>query len=297
MHRDTDFRHSGERIEQLLEEVRAMAGRPTWQRVDELMRLVVELYGEGLSRIVELLQFEGTVQELRERLLDDELLASLLVLHGLHPRDVADRVSEALEKVRPYLGSHGGDVELISVDEASGVVKLRLGGSCDGCPSSMVTVKLAVEGAIKELAPEIMRVEVEGMTEDTDPSKPIDSLLVKMHPNGNSATSNPPAWKPFDNVAPQNSGELLMAEVAGEPIMLCRIGKLLYAYRGKCPSCGSIIDSGALHDEVLTCASCDTGYNVHFAGRSLGGEGLHLEPIPLLENESGVKLALRGAAL
>ena len=77
--------------------------------------------------------------ELRERLLNDELLSSLLVLHGLHPRDVADRVSDALEKVRPYLGSHGGDVELISVDEASGVVKLRLGGSCDGCPSSMVS--------------------------------------------------------------------------------------------------------------------------------------------------------------
>ncbi len=66
MRRDTDFRHSGERIEQLLEEIRKMASRPAWQRVDELMRLVVELYGEGLSRIVELMQFEGTVQELRE---------------------------------------------------------------------------------------------------------------------------------------------------------------------------------------------------------------------------------------
>lgn len=297
MHRDIDFRHSGERIEQLLEEIRAMAGRPTWQRVDELIRLVVELYGDGLSRIVELLQFEGTVQEARERLLDDELLASLLILHGLHPREVADRVSDALERVRPYLGSHGGDVELVGIDETSGVVKLRLGGSCDGCPSSMITVKLAVEGAIKELAPEITRVEVEGMAEDSAWSKPIDSLLAKARSNGNGAPSNPPAWKPFDSVAPQNSGELLIAEVAGEPIMLCRVGKLLYAYRGECPSCGSIIDSAALHDDVLTCASCDSGYNVHFAGRSLGGDGLHLEPIPLLENESGVKIALRGAAL
>ena len=297
MRRDTDFRHSGERIEQLLEEIRKMASRPAWQRVDELMRLVVELYGEGLSRIVELMQFEGTVQELRERLLGDQLLASLLVLHGLHPRGVSARVSDALERVRPYLGSHGGDVELVSVDETSGVVKLRLGGSCDGCPSSMVTVKLAVEGAIEELAPEITRVEVEGMADDNDRSKPIDSLLAKVHPNENSATSNPPTWKPFDSLAPQNSGELLMAEVAGEPIMLCRIGKLLYAYRGKCPSCGSTIDSGALQDEVLTCASCETGYNVHFAGRSLGGDGLHLEPIPLLESESGVKIALRGVPL
>ncbi len=160
--------------------------------------------------------------------------------------DVSARVSDALERVRPYLGSHGGDVELVSVDETSGVVKLRLGGSCDGCPSSMVTVKLAVEGAIEELAPEITRVEVEGMADDNDRSKPIDSLLAKVHPNENSATSNPPTWKPFDSLAPQNSGELLMAEVAGEPIMLCRVGKMLYAYRGKCPSCGSTIESGVL---------------------------------------------------
>jgi Fe-S cluster biogenesis protein NfuA/nitrite reductase/ring-hydroxylating ferredoxin subunit len=296
-HSDTDLRHSGERIERLLEEVRAMAGKPAWQRVDELLRLVVELYGSGLSRIVELLHFDGTVEELRERLLADKLVASLLLLHGLHPQDVATRVSDALEKVRPYLGSHGGEVELLGIDEETGVVKLRLGGSCDGCPSSMVTVKLAVEGAIKELAPEITRVEVEGLADASETPQSIESLLAKTHATGSGPSSKLPSWQSFDNTAPQNSGDLLMAEVAGESIMLCRVGKQLYAYRGKCPSCGSIIETAVLHDEVLTCASCDTSYNVHFAGRSTGGNGLHLEPIPLIENEAGVKIALPGAAL
>ena len=78
--------------------------------------------------------------EALERLVEDELVASLLVLHGLHPKDTETRVVEALDEVRPYLGSHAGGVELLGVDP-EGVVHLRLEGSCDGCPSSTMTVK------------------------------------------------------------------------------------------------------------------------------------------------------------
>ena len=78
-------------------------------------------------------------------------VASLLVLHGLHPEDLRSRVQKALVQVRPYLGSHGGDVEIVDADTHGGVVRLRMKGSCDGCPSSALTVKLAVEGAIREL--------------------------------------------------------------------------------------------------------------------------------------------------
>jgi len=182
---DSDFRQSGERIERLLEELRGMAGRPALDRIDQLIRLIVELYGAGLARIVDALCLDASIEEIRKQLLKDELIASLLVLHGLHPKDLATRVSEALEQVRPYLGSHGGDVELLAIDEAAGSVKLRLDGSCDGCPFSMVTVKLAVEGAIKELAPEITRIEVEGLADGADGPRPVESLLAKAHANGN----------------------------------------------------------------------------------------------------------------
>src|SRR5207342_3700909 len=87
----------------------------------------------------------------------DDLVASLLLVHGLHPYGVVERVEQALESVRPYLGSHGGDVELLGVGE-DGTVRLRLLGSCDGCPSSAVTLKLAVEGAIESAAPEVTAI-------------------------------------------------------------------------------------------------------------------------------------------
>ena len=81
-------------------------------------------------------------------------MASLLLVHGLHPESLERRVEAALVSVRPFLAQHGGDVELLGIDEDVGAVKLRLLGSCDGCPSSASTLRGAVEVAIAEAAPE-----------------------------------------------------------------------------------------------------------------------------------------------
>jgi Fe-S cluster biogenesis protein NfuA len=158
-----DLRAVGERIEELLGRIRATADPATADTTEEVVRLVVELYGAGLERAVELAGPEAL-----ERLVEDELVACLLVLHGLHPKDTQTRVVEALDKVRPYLGSHAGGVELLGVDP-EGVVHLRLEGSCDGCPSSTMTVKLAIERAIEEAAPEVTAVEVENLTREREP--------------------------------------------------------------------------------------------------------------------------------
>ena len=158
-----DLRAVGERIEELLGRIRTAGDPATAETAEEVVRLVVELYGAGLERTVELAGPEVT-----ERLVEDELVASLLVLHGLHPRDTETRVVEALDKVRPYLGSHAGGVELVGVDP-EGVVHLRLEGSCDGCPSSTQTVKLAIERAIEEAAPEVTAVDVENLTRERSP--------------------------------------------------------------------------------------------------------------------------------
>jgi Fe-S cluster biogenesis protein NfuA len=156
---EPDLRAVGDRIEQVLAELRSSLDGRAWDGVEEVVALVTQLYGDGLARVLELGADDGS---LLERLVDDDLVATLLVLHGLHPLGLADRVRRALDSVRPYLGSHGGDVEVVAVDEAEGVVRLRMLGSCDGCPSSAVTLELAVHRAIEEAAPEITRIDVEG---------------------------------------------------------------------------------------------------------------------------------------
>ena len=158
--RDPTSGSTGERIEALLEAASA-GGRVARERAEELVRLVVDLYGAGLERLLEIVHESGRLDdELLDRLAADELVSSLLVVHGLHPYDVETRVARALDGVRPYLGSHGGDVELLGVTE-DGVVRLRMLGSCDGCPSSSVTLTLAVETAIQAAAPETLGIEVE----------------------------------------------------------------------------------------------------------------------------------------
>lgn len=69
-----------------------------------------------------------------------------------------ERVEKVLEKIRPYIQSDGGDISLVSVDEAAGVVKVSLHGACGACPSSTATLKGGVERMVKAEVPEIKEV-------------------------------------------------------------------------------------------------------------------------------------------
>jgi Fe-S cluster biogenesis protein NfuA len=151
-----DLQALGGQIERLLDGLRAAIIPREYEHVEEVVRLVTELYGAGLERILRLVGPDPL-----PALVADELVASLLFVHGLHPDALPARVEAALESVRPFLRHHDGDVELLDVDEDAGAVHLRLLGSCDGCPSSAVTLQLAVERAIREAAPEIGIIDVE----------------------------------------------------------------------------------------------------------------------------------------
>ncbi len=164
-----DLRAVGDRIEAVLDELRTSTERRVWELIEETVGLVTDLYGGGLERVLDLVD-DGT----RARLVGDELIGSLLVLHDLHPMTLEDRVLAALDEVRPYLGSHGGDVEVLGIDEAAGVLHLRMLGSCDGCPSSSVTLQMAVKEAIDTAAPEIVHIDVVDAAAPARPMTPIE---------------------------------------------------------------------------------------------------------------------------
>jgi Fe-S cluster biogenesis protein NfuA len=171
-----NLRAVGDRIEQLLDELRAAADPRLYGQAEEMLGLVTDLYGGGLARIVEIVgEKDPAVLGL---LSHDELVSSLLLVHGLHPDDLATRVARALEGVRPMLAQHGGDVELLDIDAVAGAVHLNLLGSCHGCPSSTLTLRMAVETAIAEAAPEIQIIDVEQPTEDSPPvGEPVPITL------------------------------------------------------------------------------------------------------------------------
>ena len=291
MSQGKDLRVAGDRIESLLQELGTVADPRIRAKAEELVRLLMELYGSGLARILEIVDDTGSTNEIFDRLAADDLVASLLVLHGLHPLNVETRIARALDRVRPYLGSHGGDVKLLGVNE--GIVRLRLEGSCHGCPSSTITMKLAIEKAIEEAAPEVVRIEVEG----SSPSTTIAS-------NGNGAfpKSNPTAtqdletssgqWIALDKLPEFTPGNLALTKLGGVSILLCKIGETFYAYQDSCPSCGSTLGGSALEENQLTCSSCARRYDLRSAGQCLDMGELHLAPLPLLIEKDGMKIAV-----
>jgi len=165
-----NLRVVGDRIEQLLDDLQAAADPRIFDRAAELLRLVTELYGGALARIVEIL--ETAAPKALDEMRHDDLVASLLLVHGLNNDPLEGRIEAALASVRPLLTAHGGDVELLDIDADVGAVRLRLLGSCDGCPSSADTLRMAVERSILEHAPEIVIFDVEQPSQAT-PGTPI----------------------------------------------------------------------------------------------------------------------------
>ncbi|WP_435824713.1 NifU family protein [Nocardia beijingensis] len=284
---DSRWREAGDRIETLLEASSA-GGALARERAEQLVRELVGLYGAALTRVIELLDDAAV-----ERLARDDLIASLLLVHGLHPHDVTTRVANALDSVRPYLGSHGGDVHL--VDIADGVVRLELAGSCKSCPSSSVTLELAVEDAVRAAAPEIESIEVVAAATESAGVISADSLFSRVRADGGRSGS----WVAVPELAELGAGEVGGFAVGGLTVLACRVGEELYAYRDHCPACDRSLAGAALErrvgfpagDAVLRCPTCRAHYDVVHAGARVDGDG-HLEPLPVLVRSGELSVAV-----
>jgi Fe-S cluster biogenesis protein NfuA len=148
-----------DRVSELVEEI-GPAGQ-------ELVAAVMDMYEGGLVRAMSILEGAGeSAAGVRAELIADPEFASVLLVHGLYPVSLEDRVMEALESVRPYMESHGGDVEFVSID-ADDVVHLRLAGHCKTCSASSATLETAIKAALDNFAPELAGMEVTGFEEAT----------------------------------------------------------------------------------------------------------------------------------
>jgi Fe-S cluster biogenesis protein NfuA/nitrite reductase/ring-hydroxylating ferredoxin subunit len=285
------------RMETLLEEIEALKDPTARAKAAEVVGVLLDLYGEGLARMMEVVAEGEERERIFEALAGDELVSHLLLLHGLHPLDVETRVVQALEEVRPYLQSHGGNVELLGVE--SGVARLQLEGSCNGCPSSTMTLKLAIEEAIQKAAPDLEGIEAEGVAEP----KPAPTLVAgptlrkkKKRPEGvETSRWDVSTWTAVGEIG-LSGGGMLAKEVSGEPVLFMKLANDLYAYSNLCTGCGESLEGGSLRVADLSCPGCGRRYDVRRAGRCLDDPQLHLEPVPLLVDEEGtVKIALPSA--
>jgi Fe-S cluster biogenesis protein NfuA/nitrite reductase/ring-hydroxylating ferredoxin subunit len=216
-------------------------------------------------------------------LANDTLVATLLLIHDLHPVPLEQRVQDALDSVRPYMESHGGNVELLSLEH--GVARIHLRGSCSDCSASSVTLELAIKQALEEAAPDLEGLEVEGMI----PRTALDAteLAVMM-----SGPVSAPLWVDVESVTSLADGSLEAVSVAGSDLVVANVDGTLLAYRDRCASCGARLHDGLLMAGALSCPECARSFFLPRAGRSMDDDRLQLEPVPLLREDGRVKVAL-----
>ncbi len=279
-----------ERVQELTSRLEGIGDPVARESAEELVGAVIELYGEGLERIFAALDESGDPgANLRERLSQDGVVASLMLIHDLYPVDLEARVIEALDSVRPYMESHGGNVDLLGIED--GVARIRLEGSCEGCPASASTLELAIKQALDEAAPDLEGLLVEGAVESGSATAngATELPVVQVAPGRADAE---PSWFDIDGLDHLGEGELTGAEIRGIRLIVARIEDSLLAYRDACAGCTGRLAEGELNEGVLACPSCGRRYYLPRAGRSLDEDRLQLEPVPLLAGSAGARVAL-----
>ncbi|MDT5218663.1 MAG: hypothetical protein QOF15_768, partial [Mycobacterium sp.] len=198
-----------------------------------------------------------------------------------------------------YLGSHGGDVDLIEItDGPEGArVLLAFKGSCKSCPSSAVTLELAVEDAVRAAAPEISSIQVVAAeAQSTTNVIPVESLMAHVHSNGSTGAAS---WHPVPELAGLESGEVAGFLLGETALLACRVGDDTFAYRDHCPVCDDSLAGAVLSDFLMRCPRCRTHFDVVHAGAGVGSNGqseYHLDPLPLLARDGVLSIALRPEA-
>lgn len=273
-----ELNRQSEHIQQLIEEIESLPDPKAKRVMQDCIQEMLSFYGKGLDRILNIISNgnSSAAKDIYNNLIEDTFINGLLLIHDLHPLDLKTRLYKALEKVKPYMDSHGGSVEIVSVE--NGIAKLKLAGNCKGCPSSSGTLELGIRQAIEEYCPDLLALEVEGVTAIPDSDKTVDK-------QGD-------IWKVVNGLSKIPNGKMMAVESYGIPLIVSRINKQLYAYRNFCPACERPFTNGGLNGNIMAC-QLGHGYDVQQAGICTDDDAIHLEPFPLLEENGIVKIALR----
>ena len=288
----------GARVGELVAHFEAHPHASVREAVFELLNGIDVLHRAGVARLVDLL-VEARGEEVLIELADDPLAAPVLELYDLLPVDERTQVEDALEAVRPYIHSHGGEIEVLDV--VDGVVRVRLAGSCHGCAGSAVTLQRGVEEALRIGYPGFTRMEVH---EPAHPARAAPAGFVGLEQLKASAERlRRPEWTPITGTAEVLPGSVRGFEVEDRhsgrplPVLLCNVAGEIYGFRDECPACSRPLRDGNISQTILVCPWQNCAYDAR-TGKRVDGGTERLEVYPVAIADGAVKLALNvpGAA-
>ena len=244
-----------------------------------LLEAVLGLHRVGFGRILNVVKSHPAGALILQRLREDPVVVSLLMSHDLlEPEDDLEaRVRAALEKVRPYMHGHGGDVEIVEV--RGGRVRVTLTGACHGCGFSENTLRLGIERILRTDVPEVAEILVTG----TD-GRPAGS-------NGSEPAVAADGWERVGTRESLPEGTLRVAPTRAGRVLLCAAYGRVYAFRDACPGGGGSMAGGTLIAFILKCPCHGLAFDVR-SGRCLGGRELALEPLPSAWEDGRLRVAV-----
>ena len=256
--------------------------------VAELNTLVETLEREGDERALLLLELVDAIH--RPALarivageLDHPLARTLLAMYDLAEVEPEILVEEALDDVRPYIESHGGRVELLGVE--GGAVHLRLGGACDGCAGSTMTLTRGIEQALRERYPAFERIVAH-------PAGP-ELLQIELVPAAGLIRPVFAAAGDLDDLGP---GEMRVVAADGVGVLLANVDGDVYALRDGCPVDGRTLAGGRLAGSIVVCPWHNCAYDVRSGKRAddePGAAGLAVVPVAV--QDRAVRVAVNVA--
>lgn len=216
--------------------------------LDHLKDAIEALHREALLRLVRGLRAEPAAAARLQQLARDPFVFGVLRLHGIVRDPLESRVRAALDAVAPMLAEHGGGVELLAVLPPD-TVELRLTGNCRSCPASGQTLAEGVERAIREHAPEIVRVL------QVQRPAPAGSCgaAVPLHFVSPFAQSGDRAFVDLCALAELPPGRPVVRRIREQSVLLYRDGDAVHAVANACAHLGLPLDEGAVADGVLEC--------------------------------------------
>lgn len=216
---------------------------------------------------------------------------TVLAMYGLVDVPPELLVEEALDEVRPYIESHGGNVELLRVE--GGTVHLRLGGACDGCAGSATTLTRGVEEAVREHYPGFERI----VAHAPEPVAPALLQIQMVRPASAAVQSLP---RPvFTTVCAESAlppGALRAFEADGLAVLLANVDGEVYALRDGCGVDGRSLESGRLTGNVVVCPWHNCAYDVRSGKRADGGPGApSMAVVPVAVQDGELRIAVNVA--
>ncbi len=285
---EAEFAAMGRRLAELVEEFEELPLPRVRQKVFELLQTVDALHREGLARLIESLSEHSRDAQL-EQALADPIVRTLLMLYDLAPMDPVTQVEAALESIRPYIQSHGGEVEVLDVVE--GTVHLRLSGSCEACPASRLTLKRGIEAALREQIPGFKGIQVH---DPAPPPAPVRSF-IPLQQVGTARQLRRPVFAEVAGLDKVPPGTMKAFDVNGVRVLVANVGGEVYAVGSSCPGSMAPLELGSFSPPVVTCPWHNEAYDVRTGKRVDGHDEPSLSVLPITIAGGIMRLAVSTA--